>query len=254
MAVNYIILGIVQGITEFLPISSSAHLVILQHLMKIKQPVLLDCLLHLATLLVVVIFLSDRIKHALTSLFNKDKEAINLTKMFLAATASTGVVGLLFYKIFERAFEMPKITGLFLIITGILLREAYFRKTTQKKEYRILDAVAVGIAQGLAILPGISRVGATVSVALILGWEREKAGEFSFLISIPAIVASVMVKFKDIFSENITNIILVLASMIAAFITGMISINYFWKILITRRWIIFSVYCIVVGAFIFLLL
>jgi len=251
---DYILLGVIQGLTEFLPISSSAHLVVLQSLMNIQQPVLLDCLLHLATLLVVLIFLSNKIKRVAMNFLNKEKEAVELAKMFLCATISTGVVGLLFYKKFERFFEMPKITGLFLVITGLLLCIAYLKKPPQKKEYKILDAILIGVTQGLAVLPGISRVGSTVSVALILGWEREKAGEFSFLISIPAIIAATIVKFKDIFEENATNIMSIFVGMIVAFAVGTISINYFWKTLIARRWIIFSIYCIIVGTAIFLLL
>lgn len=190
---QYILLGIVQGLTEFLPISSSGHLAILQHFFGITEgAVELDIVLHLGTTVALVIF------------FFKDILAIARSKKLLAllalATIVTGIIAIAAKDFFESLFSSPKYLAAGFIITGALLLAAKnFMKGT-RKDLNGLDAFCMGVAQAVAIVPSISRSGCTVVSLLFRGVERELSFRFAFIAAIPAILGAALLKMKDISS------------------------------------------------------
>jgi undecaprenyl-diphosphatase len=190
---QYILLGIVQGLTEFLPVSSSGHLAILQHFFGITEGVVaLDIVLHLGTTLSLVIF------------FFKDIIAIARSKKLLAllalATIITGIIAIAGKDFFESSFSSPKYLAAGFIITGVLLLATRgFMKGT-REQLNTLDSVCMGIAQAVAIVPSISRSGCTVVSLLFRGVDRDLSFRFSFIAAIPVIVGAALLKMKDISS------------------------------------------------------
>ncbi|MFH1823697.1 MAG: undecaprenyl-diphosphatase UppP [Candidatus Firestonebacteria bacterium] len=240
-----IILGIIQGLTEFLPVSSSGHLVIAQSLIKeFKQPgVLFDVTLHLGTLIAVIIYFKDRIIKIL-----KD---IKLLSFIILATVPTGIIGILFKDRFEEMFSNVKLVGLMLMVTAVIIFIADRVKSDSKDLSKVnwLNSVIIGIAQGIAIIPGISRSGSTISAGILLGLDKKFAMEFSFLISIPAILGAMVLEVKDLTSEKLQNInyFVYIAGFLMAAIVGYLSIKLLLNLLQKQRLYIFSIYCIVLG-------
>lgn len=213
-------LGIIQGVTEFLPISSSGHLVIAQHLFGLAGPSLLfDIVLHVATLLVVVWYyrldLLQIFRQSLTGLtawtggsdwsdLQKTLPGFRFGWLILVGTVPTALIGLGFQGFFEGLFGSVRTVGFMLMLTGlwltglVLMLTRFAPKGNRSVErMRELDAVLVGLAQGLAITPGISRSGVTLGLALLLGVERETAARYSFLLSIPSILGALLLKMGD---------------------------------------------------------
>lgn len=196
-------LGTLQGLTEFIPVSSSGHLVLFQSLLGLKEaPLFFDVMLHFGTLLAVMTcFRRDlaviaRETYGVLSKNEKGGPEKKLLLWIVLGTIPTGLMGIVLKDWFESFFSRPKTVGTMILVTGILL---WLTKWI-KKEGRSLeemtwrDAVLIGVAQGIAIMPGISRSGATISVALFLGLHRELAGKFSFLLSIPAILGATLLE------------------------------------------------------------
>lgn len=208
-----ILLGIIQGLTEFLPVSSSGHLVIFQNLLGFKAPeLLLDTSLHLGTLLAVCIyFRSDLVKMFLGTwefLFRRRPSGADdktyrphaaLTWWVLVGTVPTGLIGVFFMHPLENLFGSVSVVAVMLLATGTIvgLTKFYPGKAGKGRSLGYLTSVAIGVAQGVAIIPGISRSGSTIACGLSLGLEREMAGRFSFLLSIPAILGAVVLELKD---------------------------------------------------------
>lgn len=189
--IEYIILGIVQGLTEFLPVSSSGHLVILERVFGISTgQVTTSVILHLGTLLALCIFFFKDI----LGLFRHPRA---LWLIFIV-TFITGIIGVSGKGFFEELFSLPKFVALSWIVTGIIL--ILTSKFMQAKRHRVTlkDAFILGAAQGIAIIPGISRAGVTISTLLFRGVDRETSFHFSFLASIPAILGAAIVESRDI--------------------------------------------------------
>jgi undecaprenyl-diphosphatase len=250
----------IQGITEFLPISSSGHLVFFQSMFGLGEPPLFfDVMLHLGTLLAVVIyFRADILKiiKGVGAKLRRRNEGQEGTKLFLwivLGTIPTGLMGISLREWFESFFLKPKWVGWMLIITGLVLWLTRWtrREGRDIKEMRWIDSVLIGIAQGLAILPGISRAGATISTGLFLGLERELSGKFSFLLSIPAILGATLLEVRKI--NSIQEPWMVLIGVVVAFGMGFFSLKILMKIIRIGRLSGFSYYCSAVG-FIMLLL
>jgi len=252
---NAIILGIIQGLTEFLPVSSSGHLVIAEYLLPGWQQqtgIVFEVLLHLATLLAVIIFFRRDLLALIKSLYTKSSEASQQRRLLLLlilATIPTGIIGLAGKKIFISLFDRLDVVGGMLLITALLLWLAETPRSVDKKRGwgRISDAVLIGITQGLAIIPGISRSGSTISVAMMLGIEPEKAARFSFLLSIPAISGAALLSLKDIRSLPAEQIPASLCGALAALFTGLLALKLLLMIIRERRLRIFSAYCTIVG-------
>ncbi len=257
--INAIILGIIQGLTEFLPVSSSGHLVIAEHLLPGWQQtgIVFEVLLHLATLLAVIIFFRRDLFLLFKSLYTKSFEASQQRRLLLLlilATIPTGIIGLAGKKIFISLFDRLDVVGVMLLVTALLLWLAEIPREFKKEGWgRISDAVLIGITQGLAIIPGISRSGSTISVAMMLGIEPEKAARFSFLLSIPAISGAALLNLKEISNIPTEQIPASLCGALAALLTGLLALKLLLMIIRERRLRIFSIYCVIVGSIALLL-
>jgi undecaprenyl-diphosphatase len=255
-----IFLGAVQGIAEFLPISSSGHLVFLQSLFGLKEsPIFFDVMLHLGTLLAVVVyFRSDIWKiargiRAIPKGSEEDREGIKLLFWIILASIPTGLMGILLKDWFESLFSKPKVVGGMLLITGLVL---WLTRWTKKEgrplgQMRWLDAVLIGIAQGVAIIPGISRSGATISTGLFRGLDRELLGRFSFLLSIPAILGATALESTKMDSKGA--LFTTLIGSAVAFVVGILALTVLIKIIKIGKIFHFSYYCCLLGILMILL-
>ena len=201
-AFETIFLGFVQGLTEFLPVSSSGHLVIFQNLLGFGEPeLLLDCSLHMGTLLALCIYFRSSLKEMAKETWQGNLKGPNGSLMLwvLVGSIPTGIIALIFKTSLEGLFGSITTVGMMLLATGIivastrLIPKGYGTRT----RLGLLVALSVGIAQGLAIIPGISRSGATIVCGLFLGMDRESAARFSFLLSIPAIIGALVMHLNS---------------------------------------------------------
>jgi undecaprenyl-diphosphatase len=204
-------LGALQGLAEFLPISSSGHLLLVRQLMGLGEvPVLYDVLLHVSTVLVVLVVFRRRIGAILAALWRglfrrpraatvaADQENRRLALWVVAATAMTAAVGLPLSRLEERVLAEPRLLSLFFLVTAlILLATVFFRGERGYAEIGLVGALLIGLAQGIGVLPGISRSGITIAAALLWGLQREKAGEFSFLLVVPAVLGALLLQLRD---------------------------------------------------------
>ena len=240
-----IISGIVQGLTEFLPVSSSGHLVILHHYLGFKEPQLtFDIFLHVATLFAVIVyFWRDIIRIA--------KGQRKIFWFVIIGSIPTAFIGFFFKEKFEAMFSDIKVVGFMLFVTALFLfigDWAGRRKEISKDAGSGLNwikALAVGIIQGLSIIPGISRSGSTISSGMIFGIKKEDAIRFSFLLSIPAIIGALILKITDSSGFVITPQIF--AGGIFAFFVGLLSIYILIRSVVTGRLKFFAIYCILIG-------
>lgn len=259
-----IFLGIIQGLTEFLPISSSGHLVICQHLIGLKNPeLLLDISLHVGTLLAVLIFFRADIKMMITETIGFVRKAFQerksireiqrfphatLTLWILIGTIPTALIGVIFGAFFHEIFGSTFLVGFMLIVTAIFLGASRFIPDyfTKSGKVGLVSAIAIGFAQGAAIIPGISRSGATIVCGLFCGLNRDLAGRFSFLLSIPAIIGATVLKFD---TSKITEIgyIPFLAGILVSFLVGLIALNITMNMLRKGNLYYFSPYCFLAG-------
>ncbi len=260
--IQAIILGIVQGLTEFLPVSSSAHLVFMTDILGLPQNVAFDTILHLGTLVAVVgyfwkdilIIISSFISSVLDIFRGRFKQGLEekpfkkLSWLLVIGTIPAGIAGILLQKQFEALFSDVLYVGIFLIITGLLLWGAERVKpgTKDVKDITFKNALVIGLFEAIAIAPGISRSGATISAGLFSGLNRELAARFSFLLSIPAILGAAVVQMRHINSVDISTLTL-FAGFISALIFGYIAIKLLLKIIKERTLMIFAYYCWIVG-------
>ncbi len=267
--VNSAILGLVQGFTEFLPISSTAHLIIVPFLLKIKEEFLkslvFDVFLHSGTLLAVLIYYKNKIIKIIVAflkgIYNKDKREnidFKLALYIIFASLPAFIFGYFFKDIIERVFRNPVFPALFLIIFAILLLLAD-RKKNQEKELaklNFIDAITIGFFQVIALLPGVSRSGITITAGLFLGYKRTDAAEFSFLISIPVISGAVVFSIKDILEKKTdsADLIILITGFVFAFLSGIIAIKFLLSYVKKFSYLIFVVYRIILGFIILLLL
>lgn len=265
--IESIILGIVQGVAEFLPISSSGHLAVIQKLMGLQDvPIIYDILLHVASLFVVLFYFRKLIVRLFAVLFRwigrrskvEDKEDLFMILGVIIATGVTFIGYLVLKKIFGDKIDQMKdnlifVCSFFLVTALILLLQRFVKFS--KRESDLVSpwqAFSVGAAQILGLFPGISRSGSTISAAVLSGVSREKAGELSFLISIPAILGSLVFKLKDLkdyvgTAQRGIELPVLLVGMFFALLSGMIAFPLLLKILKRDRLWWFSIYLVVVG-------
>ena len=260
------ILGLVQGLTEFLPVSSSGHLVIGQNLFGLKEPELVfDIALHFATLFAVIIFYRQAIFDILISCINalskilKSKQKISTVlssetdaKVFILICISsvpTAIIGLLLKDFFKSLFASLTAVGISFLFTAVILFTTRFFKPgkTGEKELSVFKAIILGVVQGLAITPGISRSGITISCGLMLGLKREFAAKYSFLMSIPAIFGAAILELKDITSLNQGELLPIFIGMVFAAFSGFFALKYLINIVNAGRLYMFSFYLIILG-------
>lgn len=262
---HYVILGLIQGLTEFLPVSSSGHLVIAQYLLGLQIPgVAFETFVHFGTLLAVIFLFRNDIKEILLA-FCKSLNKIYNPKIFfnhirenlqckfawllVISTIPGALIGYYFNTTFEKLFGNPVVTSLMLIITGfcLFLTDKYLIQGSKKiEEINGIDAIFIGFAQALAIIPGISRSGFTIMMALSRKIDREFAAKYSFILSVPIIIGASIFKVKEIFHLDI-NINLLLISGITAFLSGYWAMIFFIKMLTKFRLRLFSYYLWIIG-------
>jgi len=249
--IKTIILGIIQGLTEWLPISSTGHLKLAEQFLGLKVPILFAVLLHIGTLIVVLFFFRKDIKRILSAFaqFDFKTEDGKLIPLIIVGTIPTAVIGVVFGEQIESTFQATSPIATAFIICGIIL---YYTKARKEKTDNIsyLAAIIIGIAQGIAIIPGISRSGATIAAALLLGIKRERAFKFSFLLSIPAIIGALGLTFYTQL-DKLTTAGLgwteIFAGMIAAMLIGYFALRILWKILVKEKFHLFAFYCWLLG-------
>ena len=230
--IEYLLLGIVQGITEWLPVSSSGHLVIFEQLFNIKVDLFFNIILHFGTLLVLLLF------------FWKDIMKISRKYVLYIITGSiiTGAIGFIFYDILKSFFESLFVVSLGLIFTSIILFST--KRYNGKSKLNLIDSIFIGLAQGIAIIPGVSRSGMTISTGLFRNVNKEEVFKFSFLLSMPAIFGALIYEgSKAGFSFNINYLI----GFIASIIIGYLSLNFFKDVVKKRKLHYFGYYCLIVG-------
>ncbi|KOF01485.1 UDP-diphosphatase [Roseivirga seohaensis subsp. aquiponti] len=251
--IESIILGIVQGLTEFLPVSSSGHLEIVKAILGDtsvpQESLLMTVVLHAATALSTIVIFRNEIGELVMGLFQfKNNDQFKYSLKIVASMIPAAVIGVLFDEEIESLFGgQLLLVGCMLILTAGLLFLADKAKKTDKA-VSMPNAITIGIAQSIAILPGISRSGATISTAVLLGIDREKAARFSFLMVVPLILGKVA---KDILSGDIASSQIESASLIvgflAAFLAGLVACKWMIALVKKSQLKYFSFYCFAVG-------
>jgi undecaprenyl-diphosphatase len=261
-----IILGIIQGLTEFLPVSSSGHLVLFQHLFGLKEAELFfDISVHIGTLVAVFIFFRKDIYAIILSVLSyckmvfitgsfspaNDDSDLRLALLIIIGSIPTAIIGLLFHKIADQLFSSVLIAGSMLILTGIILFFTRFVRSPDKgiSHFSAKDALVIGISQGLAIMPGLSRSGTTIATGLFLGLNHEIAARYSFLLSIPAILGASLLSFGDLSGSATVSVKTAVTGAVASCIVGYFALNFLFYIVRRGRLHYFSPYCIAIGIF-----
>jgi undecaprenyl-diphosphatase len=252
---NTIILGLIQGLAEWLPVSSTAHLRIAEHFLVDLTTTLslpfLNIILHVGTLIVVVFFFRKEVKNILSALAYLDfkSEYGQLVPLIIVATIPTAIIGLFYVKFLEDTLQTILAIGItFLVGATIVYTSRIGKENTDTITYT--TALIMGVAQGLAIFPGLSRSGITISTALLLGLKREKAFKFSFLLSIPAIIGDLGVEaYKQRGQLAISGIgpLELLAGIAVTMIAGYIAIRLVSKIVASKKFHYFALYTGLLG-------
>ncbi len=239
-----ILLGAVQGLTEFLPVSSSGHLVIFQHILGVQEsPLTFDVMLHMGTLLAVFVAFWDDIIDILKKPFTR------LTYLIVVGCIPAAIAGYLVAPVIEKAFESLLVVGLGLIFTGFALRfsEKWSREKIALKDIpntSYKDALFIGLLQAVAIVPGISRSGSTIAAGLFAGMERELAARFSFLLSIPVILGAGIFELSDVSSSAwAQNFIPYTVGTLVSALFGYLAIKIVMRLVRHGRLSVFSYYC-----------
>ncbi len=248
-----IILGLVQGLTEFFPVSSSGHLAIAQHFLPgFSQPGLLfDVLLHAGTMAAVVLyFRRDLIKLLRCCAPAGDPDDRRVLLLLILASVPTAIIGLAAKDVVEQLFEVMPLVGAMLMVTGLLLfyagrAQSGGRTLTQMNK---LDALLVGIAQGVAVMPGISRSGSTIGCLLLRGIDATAAARFSFLLALPAVGGATLLHLKDLGQVSSAEIPAYMIGTLVAFASGLLAIRLLLSVLQRRRLGGFAIYCLLLGS------
>jgi undecaprenyl-diphosphatase len=243
------VLGIVQGLTEFLPISSSGHLVVAERMIGLRTPgVLVEVVLHVATLLAVVIVYWERLIELTTGLVARRPEAWRYVGLLALGTIPAALIGFLFADWFERAFDSLVTVGVSFLLTSAFLWSTRWARQLTKAEPSVSGAVGIGLAQALAVLPGISRSGSTITAGMWLGVDPVRAAEFSFLLAIPAILGAAVLQIPDLSAGALD---VGLSSLAVGFVTslvaGILAIKVLVVLLEKRAFHRFAPYCLILG-------
>ena len=247
------VLGIVQGLTEFLPVSSSGHLELAKFVMRddsiAEQSMLMTVVLHFATALSTIVIFRKEVTEILRGLFQfKYNEELIFSLKIILSMIPAAFVGLVFEEQIESLFNKNLLlVGAMLIVTGILLFFADRAKKTEKS-VSYLDALIIGISQAIAILPGVSRSGATISTSVLLGIDRERAARFSFLMVVPLIfgkIAKDLISGGELFTAASSGPLAI--GFVTAFVTGLFACQWMIKLVKASKLSYFAVYCFIVA-------
>ena len=247
-----IILGIVQGLTEFLPVSSSGHLQLANELLGTElnpdSNLTFSLTLHAATVLSTIVVLWAEIWKLVKGTFSRTftQEQAYVLKIVISMIP-VGIVGLFFKDYLESAFSSIAVVGVMLLVTSALLAFAYYAKPRQKEAISYRDSFIIGLAQAVAVMPGLSRSGSTIATGLLLGNKKESVAQFSFLMVLPPILGNALLDVvKGEFGGGVEALPLI-AGFIAAFVTGCVACKWMIGIVKRGKLIWFAIYCGVVG-------
>jgi undecaprenyl-diphosphatase len=257
-----IILGVVQGATEFLPVSSSGHLVIIPYFLGFPNaPVIFDAMVHVATLFAVLIFFRKEFTDIIRSFMpdssakKSDETEFNrkLGIMLAVGTIPAAVIGFLFEEFFTEFFSEPYYVGFFLLVTGtfLILIERISEKLNDIDSLNINKSLIIGCAQAVAILPGVSRSGSTIAAGMLVGLTRESATRFSFLLSAPIVAGAGAFSIKKAFFDETwaeMNVMTILVGSFFAFVVAYLSIKFLINFVKKHPLNVFAYYCYAVGA------
>lgn len=257
--IEALILGIVQGLTEFLPVSSSGHLTIGQELLNLETSAAdnlqFDVVVHCATVMSTIAILWSEIKVLFCGTFctlKWNEEKIYVSKI-LVSTLPVLVVGLFFRDYVESIFgEGLRVVGICLLVTAALLAFAYYAKPRQRENISFTSAFLMGVGQAIAVLPGLSRSGTTIATGLLLGNKKEQVARFSFLMVLIPILGEAflqvldMIKEPELISAGVGTLPLIIG-FLAAFVSGCVACKFMINIVKRGKLIYFAIYCVVVG-------
>ena len=247
-----IVLGIVQGLTEFLPVSSSGHLMLASEILgtdlSAADDLTFSLTLHAATVLSTIVILWREVWRLIKGLFSRTftEEQAYLIKIVISMVP-IGIVGFCFKDYLEEAFSSMLVVGIMLLITALLLTFAYKAKPRQKDNISYRDAAIIGVAQAFATMPGLSRSGTTIATGLLLGNKKESVAQFSFLMVLPPILGNALL---DIIGGNFgggVEVMPLIAGFVAAFATGCLACKFMIEMVKRGKLIWFAAYCAVVG-------
>lgn len=242
---HYLVFGLVQGLTEFLPVSSSGHLVLLEKLLGFSGDFLFFVvLLHLATLLAVIVALRNQVKQVLMHPFSQK------SKLLVFATIPTVALVLVGKKWLDASFEGNFLALAFMFTGMLLMITSLLTKQRKSAPLRTRSAVLMGVAQGLAVVPGISRSGATICTGILAGENQTESASFSFLMSIPIIIASMIYELftaSGIALLDAKTVSFSLIAFVVAFVTGVIAIKWMLKLVVQGKLWLFSIYLFVLA-------
>jgi len=257
--INSIILGLVQGISEFLPISSSGHLVLFGQLLDVTSPGnTLEAMLHVGTLFSVIFCFREKILMLFSDFFGLFKSNYkshfktknNFVLLIIVASIPAVITGLLLDSFFASLFDSVLFVGLFLIITGIILfistKVEIGKKEMSDLNYK--DALFIGLFQSIAVIPGISRAGMSITAGLFKKYSRKTAAEWSFIMSLPVIAGAAILKIPDAINSTNLDIPFLMSGVLSSFIFGILAINILLKVIQSDKWKFFSYYCFFIGA------
>jgi undecaprenyl-diphosphatase len=244
--VQVLILATIQGITEWLPISSSAHLVVAQEFFGLAPPVIFDVMLHVGTLLVILIaFWKDVVKTLkAVARLGFETEDGKLAVFVVVGNIPTALIGFVFRDIIKSLFYNLLAVGTALLVTGCFLYVSKYGKSSKEMNYS--DAFLIGITQGIAIIPGVSRSGITIATGLLCKLRRETAFKFSFLLSIPAVIGAVITESENLFLVETDGLTMILGVVVSVII-GYVALRLLRRLLLKERFHLFAYYCWLLG-------
>ena len=245
------LMGLVQGLTEFLPVSSSGHLVLLSKLFGIEESLFISILLHIATLFSIVVMFWRDIWELIKHPFSKK------TMLLIVATIPTCIIVLILLPIIKSSFGGTILPYCFLISSLLLFITEIFIKKKETKELDYKQAVTMGIAQGFAVFPGISRSGTTICAGLMAGGDKKETAKFSFIMSIPIIFLSMIMEIVELVQGEISLSfppLAIIISFIVAFISGIFAIKFMMKLTERGNFKWFSIYLLLIGILTFFII
>ncbi len=242
-----ILLGFIQGLTEWLPISSSAHLVIVQQLFKIEVPLLFNVMLHFGSLLAIFVLFWENILKIVKSFLRLDFKSQDgkLGLFLIAGSVPVGFAGFILHDYIEYFFNNLLLVGVSLIVTGILLYST--RNKNGRNQLNFSDSMLIGFAQVIALMPGISRSGSTISMGLLRDVDKKSVFKFCFLLSIPAIIGANFFEISKFDFKNSTSLIPMLVGTSIAGMVGYLSLRFLFKTIQKEKFYLFSYYCWMIG-------
>ena len=243
--IDVLILGVLQGLTEFLPVSSSGHLVLGQYLLNVKSPGnSLEILFHVGTLGSVIFVFYQDIMNIIVTI--KTKSSQKLLMYIFVATMPAVIIGFALRNKINTLFESVESVGFALLFTGLVLFLSSIFKNKNSK-HSIFSSIVIGLGQALAIIPGISRSGMTITLCLFYGFSPKESAKFSFLLSIPVIAGAGILGIKDIQSNEAFSSDIIITALLSSFFIGVIALKVLIKLLEIGKLYVFGIYCISLG-------